>query len=135
MDCDTDNLSILSSHLQDLTRFRPGHTPVVVVAGVVEVVGGDGVSSDSVLCETTVAAGSRLQGYGVDSEVLQHVEDAGEPHVLHPTLTISVDCHADMLGSTLEVEGENIFSSPRLALSHQEHPVTCDQEPFYWTQH
>ena len=62
----------------------------------------------------------------MDAEVLQHVKDGVEPHVLDPTLTVRIDRHPDVLGSALEVEGEDIFSSPGLALSDQEDSMTGD---------
>ena len=89
-------------------------------------IGGNGVSPDRVLCQGAVTAGPGLQGDGVDAEVFQNVKDGVEPHVLNPTLTVRIDRHPDVLGSALEVEGEDIFSSSGLALSDEEDSVACD---------
>ncbi|KAF3845880.1 hypothetical protein F7725_002958 [Dissostichus mawsoni] len=90
-------------------------------------------------CDVRGSAG--LQGDGVHTEVLQHVEDGLEPEVLHTALTVLVQGQTQVLqrgqqsyyevsaqiethlGLALEVKGEDVLSAPRLALPHQEHAV------------
>ncbi len=79
--------------------------------------------SHDVGTQTDVGAASGLQRNGLHAEVLQTVEDGVEPHVLHPALTVRVDDEAEVLGATLEVEGEHELALARLTLSYQERAV------------
>lgn len=40
--------------------------------------------------ECDIRGAARLQGDGMHTEVLQHVEDGLEPEVLHPALTVLI---------------------------------------------
>ncbi len=73
--------------------------------------------------QTDIGAASGLQQNGLHTKVLQAIKDGVESHVLHPALPVRVDDEAEVLGATLEVEGENKLALARLALSYQEHAL------------
>lgn len=70
-----------------------------------------------------VTGASRLQGNGVHPEMLEHIKDGLEPQVLDPALTFLIQRQTQVLGLTLEVESEDIFTPSCLTLTYQENPV------------
>lgn len=57
--------------------------------------------STHVLCQSHILCASRLQRDRMLSEMLQHVEDCREPQMLHSTLRLVVQRHAQVLDSTV----------------------------------
>lgn len=55
--------------------------------------------------------------------MLEHIKDGLEPQVLDPALTFLIQRQTQVLGLALEVESEDIFTSPRLTLTYQENPM------------
>lgn len=99
----------------DITGCRPTARPVPAWLPN----GGSSHEAD----ERDVGGAAGLQGDRVHAEVLEHVEDGLEPQVLHSTLTVLIQREAEVLGFSLEVEGEDVFSAPRLALTDQKDAV------------
>lgn len=57
--------------------------------------------STHILCQSHILCASRLQRDRMLSEMLQHVEDCREPQMLHSTLRLVVQRHAQVLDSTV----------------------------------
>lgn len=57
--------------------------------------------STHVLCQSHILCASGLQRDRMLSEMLQHVEDSGEPEMLNSTLRLVVQRHAQVLDSTV----------------------------------
>jgi hypothetical protein len=58
--------------------------------------------------------------------VLEHVKYRLKPQVLDTALSFIVDCHPQVLRTSLEVECQDIFATPCLTLPHKEHAVPIE---------